>query len=195
MPAFHRIREIAVRVIAPKGGRHLLHARLGLLRPRHAGLGLDVDGRHVGTARKEDTDRREPKQVVAVTAQVHLRRRVHADATNDEQPGWVLADVLQDLLEGLAVEERRLDLHPFVAGQRLRDPQVRLVDLREAGVDDLLVQLFLLFEAKDLRCFGAKDVDDAVEHCVVEVGVVDGDGFNLLAEDPREVDRRPQPGE
>ena len=70
-----------------------------------------------------------------------------------------------------------------------------LVDLGEAGVDDLFVQLFLLFEAEHLRCFGRQHVDDAIEHCVVEVGVVDRHGLDLLLENPREIDRGPQAGE
>jgi hypothetical protein len=96
----------------------------------------------------------QPEQVVGVAAEVHLRRGVDADPADHQQPGRVLADVLQDFLERLAVEERRLDLDPLVARQGLRHPQVRLVDLGQAGVDDLFVQLFLLFEAKDLRRLG-----------------------------------------
>ena len=64
----------------------------------------------------------------------------------------------------------------------LADLEMRLVDLREPGVDDLLVELILLLEAEHLRRLLGEDVDDAVEDGVVQVGVVDGDRFDLLAE-------------
>ena len=59
---------------------------------------------------------------------------------------------------------------------------MRLIDLREPGVDDLLVELILLLEAEHLRRLLGEDVDDAVEDRVVEIRVVDGDRFDLLAE-------------
>jgi hypothetical protein len=65
---------------------------------------------------------------------------------------------------------------------------MRLIDLREPGVDDLLVELVLLLEAEDLRRLLGEHVDDAVEDGVVEVRVVHGDGFDLLAERLRQVD-------
>ena len=195
MPALHRIAADGGAGDGAKGGGNALHARFGLLRPGHARLRLHVDGRHKGAARQQDADRCQAEQVVGVAAQVHLGRGVDADAPDHEKPRWVLADVLQDLLEGLAVEERGLDLDSLIARYGLGHPQVGLIDLGEAGVDDLFVQLFLLFEPEDFRCFGREHVDDAVEHRVVEVGVVDGDGFDLLLKNTRQVDRGPQPGE
>src|SRR5438094_9593415 len=61
---------------------------------------------------------------------------------------------------------------------------MRLVDLGESGIDDLLVQLFLFLKAKDLGGFGRQYVDNSVEHCVVEVRVVDGNRLYLLTEYP-----------
>jgi len=63
-----------------------------------------------------------------------------------------LAHVVQDLLEGLAVEQRFLNRHATSAPSS-RDVEVRLVDLRQAGVDHLLVELVLLLEAEDLAAF------------------------------------------
>ena len=66
--------------------------------------------------------------------------------------------------------------------------EMRLVDLREPGVDDLLVELILLLEAEDLRRLLGEDVHDAVEDGVVEIRVVHGDRFDLLAERACQVD-------
>jgi hypothetical protein len=65
---------------------------------------------------------------------------------------------------------------------------MRLVDLREPGVDDLLVELILLLEAEDLRRLLGEDVDDPVEDRVVQIGIVDGDRFDLLAERASQVE-------
>ena len=80
------------------------------------------------------------------------------------------------------IVDARLARHP------LAHLEMRLIDLREPGVDDLLVELILLLEAEDLRRLLGEDVDDAVEDGVVQVGVVDGDRFDLLAERARQVD-------
>ena len=186
--ALHRVAADGRAGDRTKSGRHLLHSRLRLLGPGHAGLRLDVDRRHVAAAGEQDADRRQAQQVIGVAAQVHLGRRVDANSPHDEQPGRVLPDVLQHFFEGFAVEERGLDLDALIPRHRLGDPQVRFVDLRQPGVDDLLVQLLLLLEAKDLGGLRRKNVDDAVEHRVVQVGVVDRDGLHLFAEDACQLD-------
>ena len=107
---------------------------------------------------------------------------VDADPADDQQPGVGLARVVQDLLEGLAVEERLRDLDARLGRHLLRDLEVRLVDLRQPGIDDLLVELVLLLEAEDLGGLLGQHAHDAVEDGVVEVRVVDGDGLDLLAE-------------
>ena len=96
--------------------------------------------------------------------------------------------MIEDLLEGLAVEERLLDRDARLAPHPLAHLEMRLIDLREPGVDDLLVELVLLLEAEHLRRLLGEDVDDAVEDGVVEIGIVDGDRFDLLAERARQVD-------
>ena len=64
---------------------------------------------------------------------------------------------------------------PSSAASLPADLEVRLVDLGQPGVDDLLVELLLLLEAEDLRGLLGEHADDPVEHGVVEVGIVDGD--------------------
>ena len=113
---------------------------------------------------------------------------MHADPSHDEQPGRVLAHILQDLLEGFAVEQCGLDLDALIARERLGHAQMRFVNLRQAGVDDLLVQLLLLFEAEDLRGLGREHVDDPIEHGVVKVGVIDRHGLDRLAERATKLD-------
>ena len=104
------------------------------------------------------------------------------------QPGIRLARVVDDLLEGLAVEQRLLDLDAHLVRHPLAHLEMRLIDLRQPGVDDLLVELILLLEAEDLRRLLGEDVDDAVEDGVVQVGIVDGDRLDLLAERAGQVD-------
>src|SRR5207237_192660 len=60
-------------------------------------------------------------------------------------------------------------------GQLAGNLQVRLVDLGQSGIDDLLVQLFLLLESKDFRGLFVQYADDTVEHRVVQIRIVDGD--------------------
>ncbi len=96
--------------------------------------------------------------------------------------------MVEDLLVRLAVEEGLHERDALVLGQLRSHFEVRLVDLRETGVDDLLVQLVLLLEAEHLRRLLGQNVDDAVEHLVVQVGVVDRDRLDLLAELLREAD-------
>ena len=144
---------------------------------------------HLEAGGEEDVARRGAEHVLRVAAEPGLvLRAVDADAPQHDQPGIRLARVVEDLLERLAVEQRLLDRDARLARHPLADLEMRLVDLREPGVDDLLVELVLLLEAEDLRRLLGEDVDDAVEDGVVEVRVVDGDRFDLLAERARQVD-------
>ena len=117
MPALHRVAADRGSGDGTEGRRHLFHAHLGFPRPGDARLRLHIDRRDEGPAGEEDADRCEAEQVVAVAADVHLSRRVHADSARQQQPWRVLADILQHLLERLAVEQGRLDVDPLVIGQ------------------------------------------------------------------------------
>src|SRR2546422_158648 len=75
---------------------------------------------------------------------------------------------------------RKLDA--IFGGELPANLQMRLIDLGQPGIDDLLVQLLLLFEAKDFRGFFIQHADDPVEHGVVEVRVVDRDRPERAAE-------------
>ena len=90
--------------------------------------------------------------------------------------------MVEDLLEGLAVQERSLHLEAHLLPHLVAHFEMGLIDLRQPGVDDLLVELVLLLEAEDLRRLLGEDADDAVEDGVVEIGIVDGDRLDLLAE-------------
>ena len=92
-----------------------------------------------------------------------------ADAAQHNQEGIRLARVVDDLLEGLAVEEHFLNLDARLVRHPLRHFEMQLINLREPGVDDLLVKLILLLEAEDLRRLLGEDVDDAVEDRVVQI--------------------------
>ena len=53
-----------------------------------------------------------------------------------------------------AVEQGGFDVHADIGGEGLRNRQVPLVDFRQPGVNDLLVQFFLLLELKHLPSLG-----------------------------------------
>ena len=72
-----------------------------------------------------------------------------------------------NLLEGLAVEEGLGDLRALGARHLLGHLQVRLVDLGEARVDDLLVELVLLLEAEHLRRLLGEGPHQPIEHEIV----------------------------
>ena len=59
---------------------------------------------------------------------------------------------------------------------------MRLVDLRQAAVDDFFVQLFLLLEAEHLAGFLVEDAGDAVKGGIVEIGIEGRDGFDRHVE-------------
>jgi hypothetical protein len=80
-----------------------------------------------------------------------VRRAMHADASHHDEPRIRLARVVDDLLKRFAVEQRLLDCDAVLARHPLAHLEVRLIDLGEPGVDDLLVQLILLLEAEHLR--------------------------------------------
>src|SRR5262245_47746019 len=169
----------------------VLHPLFGFGRPSEALLGAYVEPGHLEARRQQDIAGCGAEAVLQVAPQSGLiLRTVDAAPPDHEEPGIRLARVVDDLLEGLPVEQRFLDRDTRLARHPFAYFEMGLIDLRESGVDDFLVELVLLLEAKDLRRLLGEDVDDPVEDGVVEVGIVDGDGFDLLAELARQVERR-----
>src|SRR5690606_7961216 len=70
-----------------------------------------------------------------------------------------------------------------------------LVDLGEPGVDHLLVKLLLLLEPEHLRGLLRQHVHDAVEHRLMEVGIVDGNRLYGAIEQAAKLAGRLQAGE
>jgi hypothetical protein len=156
--------------------RDALHPLPSLVGPGDDLLGLYVERGVELPRHQEHVAGRQAQEVLGVRAEVRLALvRVHADAPEDEEPGVLLPAELEHLLEALAVEEGDRQVHSLVGGELPADLEVGLVDLREPGVDDLLVELLLLLEPEDLRRLLGEHTDDPVEHGVVEVGIVDGD--------------------
>ncbi len=81
--------------------------------------------------------------------------------------------MIVDLLEGLAVEPGLGDGPLLRTCELLADFEVGLLDLGQAGVDDLLVQLVLFLEAEHLGGLLGQRPHQPVEDEVVEIGVVD----------------------
>src|SRR5580765_7630761 len=118
------------------------HALLGLGRPSDGLLGAHVEARDLETGGKQDIARRTAKNVLHIAPQPGLvLRAVNANPAQHDEPGIRLPRVVEDLLEGLAVEERLLDLGAGLARHPLAYLEMRLIDLGEPGVDDLLVEL------------------------------------------------------
>ena len=134
--------------------RHALHPRFRLLRPGDDLLGLDVERRIELAAGEQHVARGQSQEVLGVGAEVDLVLvRVHADAPQDEEPRLLLADERQDLLEALAVEQRDGQLDARVGRELPADLEVRLVDLGQPGIDDLLVQLLCSLNRKIFDAF------------------------------------------
>src|SRR6266545_7759039 len=140
------------------------HALLGLGRPSDGLLGAHVEAWYLEARGEEDIAGSGAENVLRVAPELCLvLRAVNPNPPQHDQPRIRLARVVDDLLEGFAVEERLLDRDAVLARHPLAHLEMRLIDLREPGVDDLLVELILLLEAEHLRRLLGEDVDDAVE--------------------------------
>src|SRR4029453_5876155 len=129
----------------------------------HRLLSAHVEPRHLEARGEENVAGRAPENVLRVASEpLPGLRAVDADASHHDEPRTCLARVVEDLLKGFAVEERLLDRDAVLARHPLAHLEMRLIDLREPGVDDLLVELILLFEAEDLRRLLGEAVADAV---------------------------------
>ena len=120
---------------------------------------------------------------------------MHADAPDDQQPRVLFPDVLDDFFERLAVQQGGPDVGVLRLGQFTRDIQVRLVDLGQPAVDDLLVQFLLLLEAEDLARFLVQHPRDAVERGIMEIRVEGGDRLDGFAQRLAQGQPRHEPAE
>src|SRR5262245_56045131 len=117
---------------------HVFHPCFGFRRPPDGLLGADIEAWNLQARGEEDIAWRGAQNVLHVAPQPRfIVRAVDADAPEHDQPGICLARMVEDLLEGLAVEECFLDRDARLAPHPLADLEMRLVDLREAGVDNL----------------------------------------------------------
>ena len=133
---------------------------------------------------------REAHQVLGLRAHVGAVDAVGAVARGDEQRGLDLLRPLQDHLEGLADQDLRLHLDVGVLlGHRLGALDVRLAELQQALVDDVVVQLLLLLELEDLRGLHRQHVLDVVEHDVVVLDVERAADVERRAEVLRQLER------
>ena len=158
---------------------HALHTFFRLLRPVEALFGPQIQGGDIGTARQEDMAGGEPQEVLRIAAQVHLALlAMNADAPQDQHPGFDFARMLQELFKCLAWKQRQLHLDAICMGNFPGHFEVGLVDFRQPGVDDLLVELLLLFKAEHFGGLFREHTDDAVEGDIVQERIVDGDNLN-----------------
>ena len=66
---------------------------------------------------------------------------------------------------------------------------MRLVDLGDAVVDQLLVQLLLLLEAKDLAGLFVQNAGDLVEGDIVVIGVIGSHHMHRYIQPPADIER------
>ncbi len=115
------------------------HPTEGFFSPGDRVFRQRIDRGDVFPIRHQDIAGRGPQEIFRVAADVHVLVAVHADPTDDQQCRDILAHVLNDLFEGLAVQQGRLDVSLLGLSDLTADVEVRLVDLREAAVDDFFV--------------------------------------------------------
>ena len=90
--------------------RNLFHPSQGFFRPGDGVLGLRIDRRYVLAIGHQDVTGGAAQQVFRVAADIHVFIAMDADAADDEQPGCILADVLDDFFKGFAVKQGRFDV-------------------------------------------------------------------------------------
>src|SRR3989442_1995554 len=116
---------------------------------------------------------------------------MRAVTTQDEQRRLDLFRPLHDDLERLSDEDLRLDRHVGeLLCHHLGALQVRLAELEQSLVDDVVVQLFLLLELEHLRRLIREYVLDVVEHDMVILDVERAADEERAAELLRQLERR-----
>ena len=161
---------------------NLFHPAEGFFSPGDRVFRQRIDRRHIFPVRHQDIAGRGPQEIFRVAADVHILVAVHADPSDDQQCRDIFAHILNDLFEGLAVQQGGLDVGLLGLSDFAADVQVRLVDLREAAVDDFFVQLFLLLEAEHFAGFLIEDTGNAVKGGIVEIGIEGRDGLDRHVE-------------
>ena len=103
-----------------------------------------------------------------------------------------LFDVLEDAVERFSDQHLRPDRHVRIVLGHLRRPvDVRLAQLEQPLVDDVVVELFLLLEFEDAAGLIAEDVLDVVERDVVEIEIERATEFDLRVEIARQLQSHP----
>ena len=170
----------------PHERRHPLHALLRLAAPGGADRRQPVGAGLVPALAQQQVATGVLQQQFAVATDVELAIGVDTGGAEHQQGRVDLGQVAGDDVVWLAVEQHRLHLDAVVVGDRLCHCQVTLVDLRQARIDDLLVQLLLLLELEHLAGLLGEHAGNAVEGDIVVVGVERGDHLDLAAPLPRQ---------
>ena len=108
----------------------------------------------------------------------------------DEQPRVCFADILQNLFIGFAIKQCNFQrVVVLIFGNCAADIKVRLIDLRQPGINHLFVKLFLFFKPEGARCALCKHINNRIEDDVVQIGVVDTDSLDLFVKRLSEAER------
>jgi len=146
--------------------RHAEDPHLRLRGPRQAGLAVLLDpgnvlGANALRAHEEEAAGSEAHEVVGLRAEVGAQDAVRAVSRDHQEGGLHLFRPLQDDLEGLAHQDLGLHLDPGeLLRHHLRALEVRLAELEQPLVDDVVVQLLLFLELEDLRGLHGEHVLD-----------------------------------
>ena len=79
--------------------------------------------------------------------------------------------------EYLAVKQADSAIYPLPFDDLTGDFEVSLINLSQTFVDDILVELLLLFKLKHLGRFSGEHSGKAVEHRIMEIRIKGGDDF------------------
>ena len=157
--------------------RHAQDAHFGVRRPRQPRLAVlldpgDVLGPDPHRAHQQHVAGCQTDEVLGLRAQVGPLDAVRAVAREDEQRRFDLRRPLQHHLEWFADEDLGLQGDAGILPRHdLGALQVRLAELQEPLVDDVVVQLLLLLELEDFGGLDGEHVLDVVEDDVVVLHV------------------------
>ena len=182
MPFFNGIAVNGGLGDATRKHRNLFHPQQGFLGPGNGIFRLGVDRRYESFIGNQDVTGNRPKQILGVAADIHVIVAVHADAPDNQQPGFFFPNVLEDFFERLPVQEGRANIRSFFLGDFAGNIQVRLVDFGQSAIDHFLMEFFLFLEAKDLAGLFVQDPGNAVKGGIVKIRIKGGNGLDRLVQ-------------
>ncbi len=162
-------------------GGHPFHAGLCLLGPGGAHRSQPVNLGLVLTLAQQHRTGRVIEQVFGVAADIEFGIGMDARGTQHQQAGFEFIQVTIDDFMGLAVQQHGFHFHAVIRCDGLRHRQVALVNFSQTGIDDFLMELFLLLKPEYLAGFFREHAGNTVEGNIVVIGVEGGNHLHIAA--------------